>query len=266
MFMPAALRISAKYVRNAWLTAAAMALLGVGFAGLGGWLLRDAWTTRARLQEVWERGLEPLEGGVKGKETSKTFIFRTYHLTVTYRDQQGQQHEAQVEAETVGEAVDRSQPLQIRYDPTDFSRVSVSWLQRLTWGPWIWMGLCAAFVIGGLALAWTMLAKTAKQVASARACEAGFEEFAAEVVSLAQDTHNGAPTGNYTVKYRLPEEAQVHTANILKGQPVVGADRVLVLRALSTGGHVVPRASDLSPFALDPQEAAEVVARFAGQR
>jgi hypothetical protein len=102
-------------------------------------------STRQVLQsrEVWQNGLPAVNVEILQDKSSTSWIGHNHDLLVRYSDAHDGVHEARVQSDSVLEGTQglypRFEPLPLRYDPQDFSRVSLEHFSTLRYGPWLWI-------------------------------------------------------------------------------------------------------------------------------
>ncbi len=248
------------FLRSTLVGCAVLVLSGAGMTLLGGYLFHDSYSTYRMVQDVWSHGIEAQEANVEGKVTSRKFIFDEYKLDVQYRDASGVVHRAAVEMTSIIQGIDDKVEPSVKYDSNDFTRVSVSWLHDLSWGPWLWLLVGLAFVGGGIGLAVVSVRSAVNQLRDASSVAKGFRVVAANLLSMKQQENQGKPLPHFEVTCSLSADAKPITRAVKDGQPLVEGARVLVLVG-EDGRAVVPR-DDFYPLALPEHESQQLRMQF----
>jgi hypothetical protein len=151
MILPKApLRLHPAVAGGAFLRAAILAVVGAAIL-LGGFL----WEGRNALHliregEIWEHGVQSLQGEVKGTVRSRRLFLVYYTLNVRYQDLDDEWHEAELGFSTLGaHAGTELEPI-VKYDENDPSRFALSWAQDVRGSRWgsIVLGFLLAGFIG----------------------------------------------------------------------------------------------------------------------
>lgn len=235
------------------LTSALILVVAIGFCVGCGYLGRDILRERA----LWRAGLPGRVLSVEGKVESTNFLFNDYRLEVRWTDAQGSARTAKTGFLLTGAKVDASAAPSLRYDPADPSRIVLSWAAEsgvASAALPLLMGVLGLFMLVAFPF---MLREERRKLTLVKMCAEDGEEVLPQLVGLTEYK------GNWTIRFRMPDDPQVRKA-AGRDEPLVlhrdGGQRLLALRSPRAPDRIYLVQADLAPFDLSDQERARILA------
>jgi hypothetical protein len=216
-----------------------------------------------RDQDVWDHGVPASDGSVEGTEHSRTglaWLIAWYEFRVTYVDDGGARHQAELELTTALGEFDGSPPIEIRYDPAHPERFALGWAVAAR-GP-RYRGAIA--IVVGCGLLGVLLVRSAWQIRRRRKREQQIAsdgvELELRVVSRHLTTRRGKLTGeaHYVLEIPSADGVAAPKTHDHKGPLLFeyGGDAEHVLAMILPGDHkhVLVLQEDLAPLLVTEAE------------
>jgi hypothetical protein len=200
--------------------------------------------------------------------TMRSVVFNT-DLLVRYTDAQDGVHEARVQSDSLLESMPGAsalfEPLPLRYDPQDFSRVSLEGFSSMSYGPWLWIAGMVGLSLLFAASVYQVYAGRIRWAQAAYRAALAREELVCDLVRcqrMSQSQKRGR--WPYQVTFRVPGEAKTREVQLPEcALPLRNAyeTKVLALRPNGSETLVLLDAS-LRPFAFEQEQRRAIIAAF----
>jgi hypothetical protein len=268
------LRLHPGFVRKTYLGMAACVVFGLAAAiGMPAWQSTEARKLMAA-SALWHTGTEAEDASLEGRETSHNFLLNAYNLNVDYVDQQGGQHKAKLEFDTLFASVDQKSPVIVKYDPQAPDRFALSWMIDKMGAAWAAVVFMASIGLGIGLLCLFAFRQLAQKLVAARRAAVDAVEGSVALLKVIEMRQNGRATGVMKYQYNTTDAAgktKVREVlfNVKKQQAPLYIDqansKMFVLQPPAPHQPVVLR-NDFYPFDVPAHDRPALLARLERMR
>jgi hypothetical protein len=204
---PPPYRLRSSFVMRQTVGVVLLAACAVGAGGGYAWWQVSEAASIVHDSSLWaSSGVSEVEVSVHGKLTSNKFIFNSYDLDVSFRDEEGRSHHGKSKFETLFARVNEDSPALVRYRPGNPDDFALSWAVDKVpsrWAGVAFMGGVGVLLIGGSFGGLAYQRYRVLQKAS-RAVREG-AEAECKVLRVEDQMANGRPTGYRLFHFLIPD-------------------------------------------------------------